>query len=122
MAGKLQAIPIFTVIMDESVIKQLITSIKCGSCGKHYEVDHIEIIEHKEEMWFLRVFCSSCQSKCLVAGIIREDGESEFVTDLTPDELKKFKKIENISEDDLLNMHDFLKDFDGDFPHVFRQE
>lgn len=109
-------------MMDEILIKRLITSIKCGSCGKNYEVDHIEIIEHKEDMWFLQVFCPSCQLKCMVAAIIREDGESEVVTDLTLDELKKFKKIENISEDDLLNMHDFLKDFDGDFPRVFRQE
>jgi len=109
-------------MMDENFIKQLISSIKCGSCGKNYEEDHIEIIEHKEEMWFLRVSCSSCHLKCLVAAIIREDGESEVVTDLTLDELKKFDKIESISEDDLLNMHDFLKDFDGDFPRVFRQE
>lgn len=108
-------------MMDESLIKQLITSITCGSCGKNYDEDHIEIIEHKEEMWFLRVSCPSCKLKCLVAAIIREDGESEVVTDLTPDELEKFKNSEVISEDDLLDMHGFLRNFDGDFPHAFRQ-
>jgi hypothetical protein len=108
--------------MDESLIKQLISSITCGSCGKNYDEDHIEIIEHKEEMWFLRVSCPHCQLKCLVAAIVREDDESEVITDLMPAELEKFKNRDGISEDDLLDMHDFLKNFDGDFPHAFRQK
>jgi len=108
--------------MDEILIKQLISSITCGSCGKNYDKDHIEIIEHKEEMWFLRVYCPHCQLQCLVSAIVREDGEPKFITDLMPAELEKFKNRDGISEDDLLDMHDFLKNFDGDFPRAFRQK
>ena len=103
------------------MIKRLIASIKCGTCGQHYEEDNIEIIEHSEELWFLRVFCSSCHVKCLVAAIIREDEKTEVITDLTEAELDKFKDMDRVRVDDVLDMRDFLNDFDGDFPRLFRQ-
>jgi hypothetical protein len=107
--------------MEESVIKRLIASIKCGSCGQNYDEDNIEIIEHSEELWFLRVFCSHCHVKCLVAAIIREDNKAEVVTDLTEAELDAFKDLDGVEMDDVLDMHNFLKSFDGDFPRLFRK-
>ncbi|HJX12463.1 MAG TPA: hypothetical protein VJ377_02925 [Dehalococcoidales bacterium] len=108
--------------MEESLIKRLIASIKCGSCGQHYEEDHMEVVEHSDELWFLRVFCSSCHTRCLVAAIIREDSKPEVVTDLTEAELGKFRNADGIREEDLLEMHRFLKDFKGDVPGLFRPE
>lgn len=108
--------------MDEGLIKRLIASIKCGSCGQYYEEDHIEVIEHSDELWFMKVFCSSCHVRCLVAAIIREDARPEIITDLTREEMEKFKSMDSVGDDDLLDMHGFLENFDGDFPRLFRQE
>jgi len=45
----------------------------------------------------------------------------EAVTDLTEAELVKFG--DNVIEaDDVLNMYDFLNDFDGDFSQLFGQK
>ena len=107
--------------MEESLVKRLIASIKCGSCGQHYEEDDITVIDHSEELWFLRVFCSSCHVKCLVAAIVNEDEMAEAITDLTEVELDKFEGVDGVGADDVLDMHSFLKDFDGDFPRLFRQ-
>ena len=108
--------------MNENLIKKLIASIKCGACGQHYTEDNIEVIEHSEELWFLRVFCSSCHVRCLVAAIIREDEKAEVITDLTEAELDKFRDAGVLSADDILDMHGFLKDFDGDFSRLFSQQ
>ena len=107
--------------MEENLIKKLIASIKCGSCGQPYEESRIDIIEHSDELWFLRVVCASCHTHCVVAAIIREDKRPRVITDLTETEMEMFKDMECIGEDDLLDMHDFLKDFDGDFPRIFRK-
>jgi hypothetical protein len=109
-------------LMEENLIKRLIASIKCGSCGQHYEEDNIEVIEHSEELWFLRVFCSYCHATSLVAAIIRENEKAEVITDLTEAELVKFKDRDEVSGDDVISMHNFLKDFDGDFPRLFQQK
>jgi flavoprotein len=108
--------------MDETLIKRMIASIKCGSCGQNYQEDDIEVVEHNDELWFLKVSCSSCHVRCLVAAIIRENARPEVITDLTDEEVEKFKNLDGIRNEDLLAMHNFLKDFDGDFPRVFDQE
>ena len=107
--------------MEESLIKRLIASIKCGSCGQHYEEGKIDVIEHSDELWFLRVLCSSCHVKSLVAAIIREDEKVEVVTDLTEVERAKFKDMDGVRADDVLDMHNYLRDFNGDFPSLFRR-
>jgi hypothetical protein len=107
--------------MEESLIKKLISSIKCGACGQYYKEDCIEVIEHRDELWFLKVSCSSCHVRSLVAAIIREDRKVEVVTDLTEAELDKFRDVASVRVDDILDMHSFLKDFDGDFSRLFRQ-
>ena len=107
--------------MEESLIKRLITSIKCTACGEHYEEGNINVIEHSKEVWLLRVLCSSCHVRCLVAAIIRGDEKAEIITDLTEGELEKLRDVDVVRVDDVLDMHKFLKDFDGDFSRLFRQ-
>ena len=31
--------------MEENLVKILITSVKCGSCGQHYEEDEVGVLE-----------------------------------------------------------------------------
>jgi hypothetical protein len=107
--------------MEESLVKKLVASIKCGTCGQHYQESDINVIEHNEELWFLRVTCSSCHARCLVAAIIREGGKAEVITDLTEAELERFRDLDVVRADDVLDMHNYLKDFNGDFPRLFRQ-
>jgi MinD superfamily P-loop ATPase len=108
--------------MEESLLKRLIASIKCGACGQHYEESDIDVMEHNGELWFLRVFCSSCHTRCLVAAIIREEEKAGVITDLTGAELDKFKDVDSAGVDDMLDMHVFLKDFNGDFSRLFQRE
>lgn len=108
--------------MEERLIKKLMASMKCGSCGQHYEVYNIDVLGHREGLWFLRVFCSACHTQCLVAAVIKEGRMPEVVTDLTETELDKFRDVGMIKVNDVLNMHHFLKDFNGDFSRLFGQE
>lgn len=108
--------------MEDRLIKRLFTSIKCSSCGQNYAVADIEVLGHKGDIWFLRAHCSSCHTQCLVAAVIREERVAEVVTDLTEAELSKFADAAEVGPDDLLNVHNFLKDFNGDFSYLFRQD
>ena len=107
--------------MEERLIKKLMTSMRCESCGQNYEVYNIDVLGHREDLWFLRVFCSACHTQCLVAAIVRERSLPKAVTDLGRTELDE-PKDGRIGEEDVLAMHEFLKDFDGDFSRLFSQE
>lgn len=107
--------------MEESLIKKLVASVECSICGQRYGAGSIEVLGHEEDLWFLRVSCPSCDTHYLVAAIIREDRAPEFVTDLTEAELDRFRNMHGLEADDMLDMHNFLKGFDGDFSRLFEQ-
>jgi len=108
--------------MEEKLIKRFMTSIKCSVCGQRYDVDNVNVLGHQEDLWFLSVFCPACQTQCLVAAVIKEGKAPKVATDLTEAELDKFKKIDKLTADEALDMHSFLKDFDGDFSRLFCQK
>ncbi|MEE9400076.1 MAG: hypothetical protein V3V23_07390 [Dehalococcoidales bacterium] len=107
--------------MEERLIKRLMTSLKCDSCGKHYEVYNVDVLGHREDLWYLRVLCSACHAQCLVAAVVKEDRMLEAVADLMEVESDKFGEGA-VSADDVLDMHNFLKDFSGDFSQHFAQK
>ena len=105
--------------MDEGFIKKLVVTIECGVCGEHYEDEHVRVIGHRDDLWFLSVFCPVCKSQGLVAAVIEEGELSCSITDLSETEEAKFCSLESVSADELLDLHLFLEDFDGDFARLF---
>jgi len=106
--------------MDERFIKKLLSHMKCGVCGQHYEPANVKVLEHREDLWFLSVYCPGCKSQGLVAAVIREGKAPEIVTELT--EVEKSKLSTPIDSDDVIDMHTFLKDFGGDFSSLFSKK
>lgn len=105
--------------MRERFIRRLVATMKCAVCGRRYTASNINVLGHKDEMWFLSVSCPACNTYGLVAAVIKGDKEPAFVTDLTEAEYAKFKSSEHIHADDVLDIHNVLKDFDGDFIKLF---
>ena len=108
--------------MREAFLKRLFTMIKCESCGHAYQVTDIEIIGHEDSIWLFSVSCGHCQTQGLVAIVVREANIEKMATDLTEAELGRFAQAAMVEINDVLDMHNFLKGFDGDFSRLFRQE
>ncbi len=105
--------------MEEAFIKRLMASLECGVCKQRYQGDNINVLSHHENLWFLSAFCPACYARCLVVAVVKQGKEPEFITDLTEAELDKFRNMGGVTADDILNMHNFLKDFDSDFSRLF---
>ena len=105
--------------MEESLIKRLVAAAKCSVCGQTYKAGDIDILGHENDLWILRVFCPICDIQYLVAAVIKEDKAPEFISDLDKSEIDKFINIDKPIPDDVLDMHNFLKKFDGDFSQLF---
>ena len=107
--------------MDEDLIKKLVASIKCGACGQRYDVDNINVLGHQEDLWFVNAICPACQTRCLVAAVIKEEKIPQLITDLTEAEIDRFRNAGKLTADEVLDMHNFLNDFDGDFSQLLSQ-
>lgn len=105
--------------MDERFVKRLMANMKCGVCGQRYESPNVHILGHRDDLWFVGVFCPSCRSQGLVAAVIKEGKVPEFISELSEAEQEKFLKSGIVGADDVLEMHDFLKNFNGNFTRLF---
>lgn len=105
--------------MEESLIKKLMTSIKCTVCGKCYEAEHVAVLGNQEDLWFLKALCPSCRSEFIVAVVVQEGGEPNPITDLSEAELDRLNNAGELTADDMLDMRNYLKNFDGNFSRLF---
>ncbi len=115
----------------EQIVKRLMAAVKCTACGSPYENDRIKVLGHRDELWFLTVTCSRCHTQSLVAALLKDaSGHSATLTrisvpgePLPPQEVTPESDEETppkpITTDDVLDMHQFLQDFDGDFSRHF---
>jgi ribosomal protein S27E len=104
--------------MDERIVKKLMTSVKCTSCGQNYQMRDVKILGNHYSLYFLEVSCSSCHNRFLITAVIN-DKNTDSVSDLTDAEFNKFKLSRTLNDDDVLDMHSYLKEFDGDFCGLF---
>ena len=101
------------------VVKHLIASIPCTVCQHRYEPDDVRIVEHDGEVWIMAVTCDHCGTQGLVFAIIQEAEKPEIVNELASQEWARFREMPQIDADDLLDVHEFLRDFEGDFVSLF---
>ena len=111
-----------TGLVEESLIKKLVASVKCGVCGQRYELENINILGHRQDLWYMGALCSACRTRSLVAVVVKEDRVREVITDLADTELDKFKGMGVLTADDVLDMHNFLEEFSGDFSQLLNRE
>jgi hypothetical protein len=117
---------------SEKQIKRIVLNRmeRCTVCHHVFEPEDIHVLSRKADMWMMVVQCTECHARNFVAAVLG-DGD--------PDEaqlaLRRLSQgyagaeIEAttaeaagppVSVDDVVDMHEFLRDFDGDFQRLFR--
>lgn len=105
--------------MRDRYVRRLISTLKCSVCGRRYEPSKVSVLGSQDDVWFLSVFCETCQTTGLIAAVVKEASLVESVTELTRPELAKFKNMPPVSGNDVLDMHVLLRDFCGDVSVLF---
>lgn len=115
---------------SEKQIKRIVLNRmeRCGVCHHLFEPEEVHVISRRPDMWMMVVECGECHARNFVAAVLN-DGD--------PDEaqvaLRRLSRGEEhsiatapapavppVGVDDVLDMHDFLHDFDGNFLRLFR--
>jgi hypothetical protein len=107
--------------MRQAFIRHLIANVQCVNCGERYARNDIYVLGHHEDVWVSAVVCSRCGTQGLVFATIREDERFDVRSKATAHELATLKKMPALTIDDVLDVHAFLKEFDGDVTALFEQ-
>jgi len=120
---------------SEKQIKRIVLDRmeRCSVCHRGFEPDDVHVLSRKSDMWMLMVSCGECQARNFVAAVIG-DGDAEeaqlALRRLGEEHVRARVDIESeaegeagepVSVDDVLEIHEFLQSFDGDFQALFRE-
>jgi hypothetical protein len=117
---------------SETQIKRIVLDRmeRCSVCHRGFETDDVHILSRKADMWMLMVSCGECHARNFVAAVIG-DGDAEeaqlALRRLGEEHVRSRLDIEPeaeaagepVSVDDVLEVHEFLQGFDGDFQRLF---
>lgn len=119
---------------SEKQIKRIVLDRmeRCSVCHRGFEPEDVHVLSRKSDMWMLMVSCGECQARNFVAAVIG-DGDAEEAqlalrrlgeehvrtrTDIEPED--EGVPGDPVSVDDVIEIHQFLEGFDGDFKALFR--
>jgi hypothetical protein len=101
------------------LILKLVKKLRCAECGRFYNPDGFVLVRRWQDVWVLSTRCQFCDDSCHVVVLMRLDAEPEPAIDLTREELAAANDWPPITADDVLDVHVFLEEFDGDFEALF---
>ncbi|MFN8593010.1 MAG: hypothetical protein U0031_16260 [Thermomicrobiales bacterium] len=118
---------------SEKQIKRIVLDRmeRCSVCHRMFEPDDVHVLSRKSDMWMLMVTCEECHARNFVAAVIgdgdteeaqlalRRLGEEHVRSRDTSEAEEDEMPTEAVSVDDVLEMHAFLQEFDGDFKSLF---
>ena len=106
---------------------------RCSVCHRVFAPDDIHVISRKPDLWMMVVECDECHARNFVAAVLN-DGDpseaqlalrrlSESGIDDNPARIESEAGPtgERVSASDVVDMHEFLSTFDGDFARLFNQ-
>lgn len=100
---------------QEHLLRQLIGMRRCKVCRREFDRQHMRLAARHEQLWIVSVRCRVCRNQ-EVFWITPKDFD---VASLVAAEHAHRADDPPISGDDLLDMHKFLEDFDGNFKQLF---
>ena len=113
---------------EETLIKLMVLNAvaKCSECGHVYHLEDVNVLGRQEQLWFLMMSCEECHSQGLVAAVLKEREDDEAVECETAKPaaapLQELPDFGRVTSDDVLDMHQFLRRFVGDFQQLFDEQ
>jgi len=105
--------------VDEQLIKRLIQYVQCSECGEPYEHRNVRVLGRCGDAVFFSVECICCNRRDVIAALVRETKMPDRVTEFTEEEFARVIEAAPVDSEDVVAIHNFLKDFDGDFTTLF---
>ena len=122
-------------VPDRQIKKKVIDRMRrCGVCHHEFVPDDIRVVSRKPAIWTMVVECDECHARSFVAAMLHDGDPSEAreaLRDLSEgsgfgfdepgiSEDSAVSQAPPVEVDDVLDMHEFLRDFDGDFQSLFQ--
>lgn len=113
-------------------LRTQLTSFTCPACGRRYRGSKIRLLAERDGLFFVDLDCARCGSHTVAIVTVEIDDSQPSITEISDLSLSADFLPEHLGEelpagaalvtaDDVLEMHEFLERFQGDFSHLFQK-
>jgi len=106
-------------------LRTQLTSFTCPACGRRYRGSRIRLLAERDGLYFVDLDCSRCSSHTIAIVTVETDESEIAIIDASDIERALSAEPDHLGEDlpagaapvtadDVLEMHEFLADFEGD--------
>jgi hypothetical protein len=114
---------------QSSEVRRIVLSVveDCIQCQQRFSLDDMRVVGRNGNLWVLAVRCPECASQSFVAAVVGEHDDGTTVEaaaiDLIDEESYDLEPefADPVTVDDVLDMHEFLDVFDGNFLRIFNR-
>jgi hypothetical protein len=103
----------------ERALKQFISTRRCTHCRESFDRERIRVAARQDQLWIVSVRCGRCRNQQVFWIALKPNGEETLLKDMSKAEEAHFAGLSALTSDEVLDMHEFLRDFDGDFARLF---
>ena len=93
----------------------------CPVCGRSLKGCDVQVLSHEEERFHLQVTCAQCQVTFIVVLAIAGGAVEEIESIESEARVEAVEAREPISVDEILDLHLYLKTFQGTLTELFHQ-
>jgi hypothetical protein len=93
----------------------------CPVCGRSLKGCEVQVLSHEEERFHLQVTCAQCQVTFIVVLAIAGGAVEEIEKVIPEREVEPVAAAEPITVDEILDLHLYLKNFQGTLLELIQQ-
>jgi hypothetical protein len=134
---------------QERIIRRLFTEKRCHRCGRPYDAEQVLVLARRSEVWMVMISCQECEQKETYVvkfppqmqgrrrvtsyRLSRPPASTPLSQEPGDPQQKRPESLDMsaaprppaatqpVSADDVLDMHLFLENFNGDFQRLFAE-
>jgi hypothetical protein len=106
------------------IVRYLIAHTQCNGCGRRYAPRDVRVYSRRGDVWLASVTCRHCGLQGLVMAAIATDELEEVdeaVAESAKEEIEAFQDFGPILGDEILDLHLFLEQFDGNMVELLSE-
>ncbi|GAC1322185.1 MAG: hypothetical protein NVSMB22_08700 [Chloroflexota bacterium] len=104
---------------QERLLKQLISSRRCKICRQTFDRNHVRVAARDDQLWIVSARCTTCRHQQVFWVRPKPHGLEGVFRDVSDEEEEMFAAMDPVATDEVLDMHEFLAEFNGDFRTLF---
>jgi hypothetical protein len=84
-----------------------------------FQREQVRLAARHEQLWIVSVRCSLCRNQQVFWIALKEEAAENVLRDVVHHDDPEPAEMDPVTADDVLDMHEFLQAFNGDFQRLF---